>query len=692
MQNDVTIGIDIGGTFTDFVCIERASGALRLHKRLTTVDAPERAVIEGVNVLLAEAGATEARLDLVVHGTTLITNALIERKGVTTALVTTAGHADVIEIGTEMRYDTYDLYIEKPEPLVPRHLRVGVAERIGPDGQVIRELCEKSTADAVAMLVEEKVDAVAVNLLHSYKDNRHELQLRDAIAKALPGCSISISSEVAPEIREYQRLSTTVANAYVQPIAERYLAKIVDYLRAKDYDRPLYMMLSSGGIVTHETAAAFPVRLVESGPAAGAIAAATLGRRVGKPDLLSFDMGGTTAKACVIEQGRPTLSRDFEVARVRRFDKGSGLPLQVPVIEMIEIGAGGGSIARVDALGLLKVGPDSAGSSPGPACYGLGGTNTTVTDANLHLGYLDASSFLGGAMKLDKVASEVALKSIAGPLGIGIDEAAVGVLQVVNANMIAAAKMHVAERGKDPRNFAMLAFGGMGPMHAHAVARGLRISQIICPASAGVLSAWGMLAAPISFEFARSLVGRLNQQVLDDAQVLLSELTEQGRALVLSSGASSEDITVSHTVEMRHVGQTREVGVELSAGAGTLDPQSLVAKFLDQYQERYGHCHPDLPIEIITCRAIVSAKVSELSNVTGLVTAGDALIGSRPMYDLEARKYVIGNVYDRYRLQRSQTVAGPCVIEERESTVVIPSDASASVDEDLNVIVSLGVQ
>ncbi len=686
MQDDLVIGIDIGGTFTDFVCIGRGSGRLRLHKRLTTTDAPEQAVIEGVNLLL---GDGDGRLGLAVHGTTLITNALIERKGARTALLATSGHADVIEMGTEMRYDTYDLNIEKPEPLVGRDLRLEVEERIGADGAVVRPLDPASLEPAAQALRAAGVRSVAVCLLHAYKNPAHELALRDWLATALPGCSVSISSEVAPEIREYQRASTTLANAYVQPIAERYLGRLVEDLRGRGYQKPLYMMLSSGGIVTQDAAAAFPVRLVESGPAAGAIAAATIGRRIGRPDILSFDMGGTTAKACLIEDGRPTLSRDFEVARVRRFDKGSGLPLQVPVIEMIEIGAGGGSIARADALGLLKVGPDSAGSSPGPACYGLGGTAPTVTDANLLLGCLDEASFLGGAMVLDRAAAQAAVARLAAALKVDAHQAAVGILQVVNANMIAAAKMHVAERGKDPRGFTMLAFGGMGPMHAHAVARGLRVAEIVCPASAGVLSAWGMLAAPISFEFARSLVGRLSPALLDEARALLAALAAQGMELVQAAGSGDGAIETSFSIEMRHVAQTREIGVALEGDIAALDAEALRARFLARYQARYGHSHPNVPIELVTCRAIVSAPPSPLSNVARAAAGGAALRGTRRLFDFEQDRFVEAGVYDRYALRPGEDLPGPCLIEERESTVVVPADARAFVDDDLNVVIRM---
>ena len=490
------LGVDIGGTFTDFVLCHAPTGRVWLGKRLTTAEEPARAVREGLADLLAQAGAAGADLEVVIHGTTLITNALIERKGARTALLATDGYRDLLEIGTELRYDPYDLFLEVPEPLVPRALRFDVPERLDAAGRVRMPLDAGAVAKIAGALREAGVEAVGVCFLHAFLEPAHERQARDVLARECPGLAVSLSHEVAPEIREYPRMSTTVANAYVQPLAARYLARLHADLAAAGYRRPLYMMLSSGGVVTHEAAARFPIRLVESGPAAGALATATLGRRLGRRNLLSFDMGGTTAKACLIDDGAPTMTREFEVARVKRFARGSGLPLQVPVIEMIEIGAGGGSLARVDGMGLLKVGPESAGSAPGPACYGRGGTRPTVTDADLVLGYLDPGSFLGGRMRLD---AEAARAALGGPGRRPRPRRGAGGPRRLRGRQRQHDRRRQDARGRarrDPRRYALVAFGGMGPMHAHAVAAGLKIGTVICPASAGVLSAWGMLVAP----------------------------------------------------------------------------------------------------------------------------------------------------------------------------------------------------
>jgi N-methylhydantoinase A len=479
-------------------------------------------------------------------------------------------------------------------------------------------------------------------------------------------------------------MSTTVANAYVQPLAAHYLGRLHADLAAAGYRRPLYMMLSSGGVVTHEAAARFPIRLVESGPAAGALATATLGRRLGRRNLLSFDMGGTTAKACLIDDGAPTMTREFEVARVKRFARGSGLPLQVPVIEMIEIGAGGGSLARVDGLGLLKVGPESAGSSPGPACYGRGGTRPTVTDADLVLGYLDSASFLGGRMRLHAEAARAALADLAGALGLDAVRAARGVFEVVNANMIAAAKMHVAERGRDPRRYALVAFGGMGPMHAHAVAAGLKIGTVICPASAGVLSAWGMLVAPMGFELARSLMGRLDAALLERAETVFTAMEAEGAQLLLEAGVPRETIRFQRSADMRYEGQTRELTVPLPT-----DLEAIRGVFTEQYRGMFGHAHDDLPLQLITCRVVASAPPREVPNRPPRPAGGAARRGARPVFFEAAGGHVATPVYDRYRLESGAALDGPAVVEEHESTAVVPPGATARVDEELNLVITL---
>ena len=530
-------GFDIGGTFTDFVLIDAASGEIASYKALTTPEDLSRAVVEGWEELLAGAGVAGGAVERAIHGTTLITNALIERKGAKTALITTKGFRDILEMAKEMRYDIYDLLLVLPDPLVERPLRFEVDERINARGEVLTPLEPVELEVLAATLADVGVEAVAVCYLHAFTNPEHEQKTGAWLGENLPGVSVSLSSEVAPQIREYERMSTTVCNAYVQPLAERYLARIEESLRERGFNQGLYLMLSSGGVTTLETAARFPVRLVESGPAAGALAAVYYGELVGERDLVSFDMGGTTAKMCLIRDGSPTVTDTFEIARVHRFKRGSGLPVRVPTIEMIEIGAGGGSIARIDELGLLKVGPESAGADPGPACYGLGGVEPTVTDADLLLGYLNPGYFLGGRMGLDRGAAEAAVGSrIAEPMGLGVTEAAHGLYRVVNENMISATRVHIAEQGGDPRRLKLIAFGGAGPMHAHAIAQALKMEGYICPARAGVASAIGFLTAPAAFEYARTFIARLEGTTLGELDRIYAELEEQGRRTLLEAG------------------------------------------------------------------------------------------------------------------------------------------------------------
>src|SRR6185503_16271130 len=489
------IGVDIGGTFTDLVVIDERTGAIRVGKVLTTAKDPAHGVEQGVQTLLDEARVAPARVRAVVHGTTLATNALIERKGARTALLTTAGFRDALEIGREGRYDMYDLLIDPPAPLVPRHLRFEVPERLLPDGSVLRPLDEAAARRVISQLVDAGVEALAICLLHAYLNPAHERRLAELVRQAAPHLAVSCSSDVVPEIREYERTSTTTANVYVVPLMARYLEDLERRLAGLGVPGQLYVMQSSGGIALPPLARRLPIRLVESGPAAGALAAAQAARERGDARLLSFDMGGTTAKACVIDGGAPLVAREFEVARADRFKKGSGLPIRVPVIEMIEIGAGGGSLARVDRMGLLKVGPDSAGADPGPACYNLGGKVPTVTDADLLLGYLDPGFFLGGRMRLDTEAARRAVEEkVARPLGFDVTQAAWAIHRVVNENMAAAARIHGIERGKDLRAYPLFAFGGAGPVHGWHVGRILRVPRVLVPFAAGAASALGLLA------------------------------------------------------------------------------------------------------------------------------------------------------------------------------------------------------
>ncbi|GAB4431467.1 MAG: hydantoinase/oxoprolinase family protein [Chloroflexi bacterium OHK40] len=686
------LGFDIGGTFTDFVLIDERTGRSTSYKTLTTPHEPAAAVMEGVAALLARVGATGQAIETAIHGTTLITNALIERKGATTAFITTRGFRDVLEIAREMRYDIYDLLLVLPQPLVARPLRLEVDERLNGRGEVVVPL-DVGRLDALRPALEQ-VEAVAVCLLHAYRNPTHELAIREWLQATLPGLSVALSCEVAPEIREYERMSTTVANAYVQPLTERYLSQLDARLREVGFERRLYLMLSSGGISTVETAARFPVRLLESGPAAGVLAATFFGEVVGERNLVSFDMGGTTAKMCLIKEGRPTMTNTFEVARVHRFKRGSGLPVRIPAIELIEIGAGGGSIARVNELGLLKVGPHSAGADPGPACYGFGGTQPTVTDANLLLGYLNPDYFLGGRMHLDREAAECAIRPLAERLGVDTIAAAYGIHHVVNASMIAATRIHVAERGADPRHLRLMAFGGAGPIHAHAIARALKMRGYIIPAGAGVTSALGFLTAPASFDFARSFVTRVSPETLPALDAIYAELEAQGRAMLREAGVDEDAMQFLRQADLRHVGQGHEILLPLPfprLAEVDLDGE-LRPYFYDYYAGIYGYAHRHLGLELITCRLTASGprpRITLREAVAGARPASSAIKDERAAHFAEAGGFVRVPVYARERLTHGMQFPGPAIVEEHDSTAVIGLCTHVTVDRFANLLVSL---
>ena len=689
--NPSRIGVDIGGTFTDLVWVDEATGAVRVGKLLTTPKDPSQAVEEGVVTLLHEAGAGAAAVRALIHGTTLATNALIERKGARVGLLATAGFRDAVEIGREGRYDMYDLFIDPPVPLVPRQLRVEVTERVLADGSVLRPLDPVQARAAITELGTLGVEAIAICLLHAYRNPVHERALAALCAEILPGVPVSCSSDVVPEIREYERTSTTTANVYVMPLMARYLDDLERKLQELGVPGRLYVMMSAGGIATPETAKRVPVRLVESGPAAGALAAARSARQVGLDRLLSFDMGGTTAKACVIDRGEPLLAREFEVARADRFKKGSGLPIRVPVVELIEIGAGGGSVARVDRMGLLKVGPDSAGADPGPACYGAGGQEPTVTDADLLLGYLDADFFLGGRMRLDVEAARRAIETrVAQLMGLGLTEAAWGIHRVVNENMAAAARVHGIERGKDLRGYPLFAFGGAGPVHAWQVGRILRVPRVLVPYGAGALSAYGLLAAPLAFDFVRTAPQRLTAADWELINRLFQEMEAEGRRILRGAGVPDAEVTVRRSAEMRYFGQGHEVDVEIPTGILTeasLGP--ITALFETAYRLLYSRTPMGVPLEALNWRAVISGPSPDLT-ITGGLETGAATAPTakkhRAAYFPEPGGYVETPVYDRYRLDPGVRFVGPVIVEERESTTVIGPGALISVDAHRNLV------
>ena len=708
------LGVDIGGTFTDLVVIDETTGAARLGKILTTPKDPAYAVEQGIASLLDQSAIAPSAVRAVVHGTTLATNALIERKGAKTALLTTAGFRDALEIRHEGRYDMYDLFIDPPPPLVPRHLRREVHERLLADGTVRQVLDEDGARRVIDELIAEGVEAIAICLLHAYVNPVHERRLAALVREMAPQIAIACASDVVPEIREYERTSTTTANVYVAPLMARYLEDLERRLAEHEIPGQLYIMQSSGGIALPPLARRLPIRLVESGPAAGALAAAQAARERGERTLLSFDMGGTTAKACVIDDGAPLVGREFEVARADRFKKGSGLPVRVPVIEMIEIGAGGGSIARVDRMGLLKVGPDSAGADPGPACYNLGGRQPTVTDADLLLGYLDAEFFLGGRMRLDRTAAQSVIEEhVARPLRLDVTQAAWGIHRVVNESMAAAARIHGIERGKDLRSYPLFAFGGAGPVHCWQVAQILKVPRILLPFGAGAMSAYGLLAAPLAFDFVRTGRQRLDGADWGSINGIFAEMEGEGRALLARAGVRAGDVVVARVAEMRYVGQGHEV--EAAVPLGALAAESLpkiTASFEAAYRALYHRLPQGVPIEALNWRVTVagpdpktrligdsrpaaaspraaSRRVARKDSARRGNSADrlDAVKGTRKAYFAETRGFVETPVYDRYLLTAGMALTGPAIIEERESTAVIGPGGRVRVDEGLALIV-----
>ena len=687
------IGVDIGGTFTDFVMQDVETGRLTNEKVLTTPADPSRAVLQGIRMLMKAHGVAPAEVSQVIHGTTLVANALIERKGVVTALVTTRGFADVPEIGLEWRYDTYDLKLELPAPLAPRERRFEVSERIGPDGAVIEALDDDSVVAVAQAMRAQGVAAAAVCLLHSFRNPAHEERVREILRREAPELVVCISSDVVPEIGEYERMSTTLANAYVLPIFEKYLAAITRELRALGIRRDLYMMLSDGGTVHESTAIRHPVRLVQSGPAGGVQATTLIGAAAGARDVFCFDMGGTTAKACLIDNGEPLRATDFEVARVYRFKRGSGLPLRIPVIDMIEIGAGGGSIARIDRLGLLQVGPDSSSADPGPACYGQGGQSATVTDADLVLGYLGADSFLGGDMRLDVAAARAAIATCIGtPLGLSVEEAAWGMHDLVNENMARASAIHALEKARRITDYAMVPIGGAGPVHAAHIAQKLGLARVICPLGAGVASAFGFLAAPTSFAFVRGRVEPLAAIDFAALNALLDDLEARGRALLETAGTPARDIELRVEAAMRYLGQGYEIDVALDRGAiARGDTPAIAAAFGQTYRRLFGRTEDGVALEVVSWRLGVHGPRPRIELAAARATAATAATspvkGHRMAWFAQARGFVNATVYDRYAFGPGSTATGPALFEERESTVVVPPGARVHCDDSLNLIV-----
>jgi N-methylhydantoinase A len=675
------LGVDIGGTFTD-VALETGGNRFSA-KILTTPDAPERAVLEAIRAVLSEAGLVPGDLSIIIHGTTLATNAVIERKGARTALVTTEGFRDTIEIRHENRFEQYDVNIDLPPPLVPRRYRYVVPERINAQGRVVSPLDEAAAERLAERLVADRIESIAIGFLHSFTNPTHEQRTREILMARLPSMTFTLSSEVSPEMREYERFSTACANAYVQPMMGRYLGNLEGLLRNEGFRCPLFLMLSGGGLTTVETAIRFPVRLVESGPAGGAIFASHIARQCGLDKVLSYDMGGTTAKICLIDAFQPQTSRAFEVARVYRFKKGSGLPLRIPVIEMVEIGAGGGSIARVDQLKRITVGPDSAGAAPGPACYGRGGTAPTVTDADLLLGRIDPTGFSGGRMALDRAAADAATQqAVADPLDLALSLAAFGVSEIVDENMANAARVHAIESGKDARGRTLVAFGGAAPLHATRMADKLGLDRVLIPSNAGVGSAVGFLRAPIAYEIVRSQLQRLDAFDADAANALMTAMRAEAEAIV-RRGEPHAPLTETRSAFMRYRGQGHEIAVPVPVKTyRTEDAAELFAAFEAAYRRLYSRVIPGIEVEVLSWVLLLSGPVPAEKGAPPAEPPATTATPARyrAVFDPDGADFVDVAIYERTALAPGAVIPGPAVIVEDETSTVVSRAFDARID------------
>lgn len=679
------LGCDIGGTFTDFVLLNDATGEMKINKCLTTPKDPSDAVEQGIKELMEIEPGFMTSLREIIHGTTLVINAIIERKGARTGLITTKGFRDVLELGREIRYAPYDIFAEFPEPLVPRSLRLEVDERVRSDGTVLKPLDPEHAKEVVSRLVSMGVESIAVCLINSFENPEHEFMIKEIIERDYPDISVSISYEVLPQIREYERTSTTVTNAYVKPLTGRYLSRLSGRLEEIGFKGRLFIMLSSGGITSVETASRFPVRIIESGPTAAVISGQHYGKMFGIEEIFCFDMGGTTAKSCLIQKGVAGVVPTFEVGRVQRFMKGSGLTIQVPVVDLMEIGAGGGSIAKVSKMGTLQVGPESSGADPGPICYGRGGVEPCVTDADLLLGYLDENYFLGGEMKLDSSGARKGIKErIADPLGVSIVDATWGIHDLINETMAGAAKTHIAEKGGNPKLVTVIAFGGAGPVHAYGLTKKLGAPRIIVPPNAGVGSAMGFFTAPRAFDLIRSHKVALGDADFNEIERIFKEMEREG-AKNLQVDPDSDDIIFERSVDMRFVGQGSETNTPVpESDFTTLTKDKIRERFDSTYEKLYGRTYPDSEVEFVNFRVRASLPVKLLRFPKLRSTSKelkDAVKGERLAFSGIKRDYIPFKVYDRYRLFPGVEFNGPAIIEERESTVIAGEDASIRVDE-----------
>ena len=677
----IRLGVDIGGTFTDVVL--EGAGDMVSTKVLTTYAAPEDAIIDGMQQVCAKAGISPSDIGQIIHGTTLATNALIERRGAKTALITTKGFRDVIEMRTESRFEQYDLNLVLPEPLLSREHRYVVSERIEATGKTLIPLNRAEVEALAGTLKQEGYESVAVGLLHSYIDPSHEQMIRDVLTEKLPGVMVSLSSEVSPQMREYERFNTVCANAYIKPLMKSYLSRLKGRLQDEGVGCDVFLMHSGGGIISLESAADFPVRLVESGPAGGAVFAANIAASYGLDKVLSFDMGGTTAKICLIKNQTPKTARVFEVARTYRFKKGSGMPISIPVIDMVEIGAGGGSLAHVDAMRQIRVGPESAGSEPGPACYGRGGTGAAVTDADLTLGKLDPDNFAGGSIPLHKDKSALALETLGSSIDMTAQQAAHGVAEVVDENMANAARVHAVENGEDLSGYTMIAFGGAAPLHAGRLCEKLGIDRLLVPPGAGVGSAIGFLRAPFSFEANRSVYMTLADFDADQIKALLTELNSEATAFVRNCDANA-DILTEYKVYMRYTGQGWEIPIDLTeAQALNPDAKTFEARFEEEYEKLFSRTVEGLNIEITVWSVNATTPPQQPAPVQATAQTSKAdTKATRQLFDPATAKYETAPDVDRTTMTAGQHIPGPAAITEAETTIIVPTSRTALMQPD----------
>ena len=679
VDNKCRLAVDVGGTFTD-VALEHDEFQVT-SKVLTTPEAPELGVLEGIKKALDQSGLTPANIDILIHGTTLATNALIERKGAKVALITTEGLRDSVEMAQENRFDQYDINIDRPTPLVPRYLRWGVRERLNVKGEALIPISDETVHALIPNIDKHEIDSIAIGLIHSYANPAHEQRVAEILTKARPELLITLSSEVCPEIREYERQSTASANAYVQPMMSRYLKELNRQLINLGFNCPFLLMTSGGGLTTLDTAIKFPVRLIESGPAGGAILATEIARDCGIKDVLSFDMGGTTAKICLIDNHIPQMTRTFEVARVYRNLKGSGLPVRIPAIEMVEIGAGGGSIAKVDSMSRITVGPESAGAIPGPACYGQNGSDATVTDADVVLGRINPEGFAGGVVDLQpELASRVLEKAVGEKLALDPTFSAFGVSEIVDENMANAARVHAIEWGKDISARSMIAFGGAAPLHAIRLAEKLNIDEVIIPSGAGVGSAIGFLRAPISYEVVRSRFVSLSDFDPEIVNALLNEMSDEASEIV-SLGAGSKDLVEQRLAYMRYHGQGHEIVVSVPVRKlNKSDSETLRQSFELEYSRLYGRSVPGQQPEVLSWTISVTAPkpITKVAYTKVNATADTISVGKRKLFDPGTSEFLEAAVYNRYDLSQDSSVDGPAVIIESQTTTIVSKGYSVS--------------